>query len=422
MSSQTRSSANITLNSIQDKIQLLKNIQPFLLDVSLRENNVGSLQGHVLSDKIQIFSELKSFGIEHIILGALNYMLPEELEVDDDFMMYLRDSKVDMAGCYAFTSMGLFKDHFVPDPSQVKLKNYCVPNTVHEIYLSNDGMKGLYDFETLLRSLPLSIQWLTDNIEGENSEGPKIIINIVDGCDAFIDQAENVFAVLELLSTLPIQGVSFQDDRGTFMPFQVGGFTSIIRNFLPASMKVLVHVHAGAGLENSSVIEALLNGADGVWGAIPKAGPVVGHASLGELIANLVRVGNQSMNRYQLGELIPLTNLLEKLDGEDRAYKHVLTLSFFKETEGRFMDLVPEALGGEYKYRICPVVSDPEVLRGRLIEVLDGGPGAFPHETMIKMIRLMRQDLRSGKKIIYNDPEELVRLLDRARLASPDRS
>jgi len=98
-------------------------------------------------------------------------------------------------------------------------------------------------------------------------------------------------SILSLLAGQPIEGVSLEDDRGTYLPLQVGAYVAATRVFLPPPLKILVHVHAGAGFENASVIEALLNGAGWRMGGLPKRAAIIGHASLGELIANLVRRG-----------------------------------------------------------------------------------------------------------------------------------
>ncbi len=63
------------------------------------------------------------------------------------------------------------------------------------------------------------------------------------------------------------------------MPFQIGAFIAIARSILPEPLKILVHIHAGGGFENASVIEALLNGADGAWGGLSKRAAIIGHAS-----------------------------------------------------------------------------------------------------------------------------------------------
>lgn len=413
------------LASSQEKIETLQRIRPFLIDLSLRENPVGARVGQTLAEKVAIFPKIREFGFDNILLGTLDYSLPDELEVDDDFMMHLRDSGADMSGCFVFTAMGIADEvgSFTPDPSMIKMKDYAVPNTLHEIYLSQDGMAGQYDVATLIRSLPASIAWLRENIKGENGGPPRIFINIVDGCDAFSDNLEATCEVLALLKTLAVEGLSMEDDRGTFLPFQVGAFVAIARSYMPAPQKILVHMHSGGGFENAAVLEALLNGADGAWGGLPKRAAIIGHASLGELIANLVRVGNANMKDYQLNNLMPLATNLQVLDENEpveddipilgrNAYR--LPLSFFRQKAGRFMDLVPEQIGGTYRYRICPVVSDSAVIAGRLAEVTGQPATSFAADVLTQMIRLMRRDLRAGKRIVYDEPENLQALYQRA--------
>ena len=417
--------ARTLLAAAQEKIDRLKSVEPYLIDLSLRENAFGARVGQTLQDKLAILPRLREFGFRNILLGTLDYAMPEELEVDDDFMMHLRDHGIDMTGGFAFTDIGLAGGDgtFTPSPSMLKLQAYRVPNTLHEIYLSREGMKGQYDFETLRRSLPATIQWLNENIRGDGGGKPRIIVNIVDGCDAFAENLEQTCEILSLLAEQPIEGVSIEDDRGTYMPFQVGAFVAAARGLLPPPLKILVHMHAGGGFENASLIEALLQGADGVWGGLPKRAAIIGHASLGELIANLVRVGNPNMKAYRLDQLLPLATSLQVLDEEApvpddlpilgaNAYR--LTMSFFMQRYERFMDLVPQAIGGRYGFRICPLASDPPVIAGRLAEVTGRAPESFPEDVLVQMVRLMRRELRAGQRIVYDDPEELLQLYVRA--------
>jgi hypothetical protein len=417
--------ARTILAATQQKVERLRNVEPYLIDLSLRENVFGSRVGQTLADKIAILPRLREFGFKNILLGTLDYAIPDELEVDDDFMMYLRDHHVDMTGGFAFTDIGLADaaGGFKPSASQLKLQAYGVPNTLHEIYLSREGMAKLYDLPTLRRSLPRSIQWLDDNVRGEGGKRPRILINIVDGCDAFAENFPIVCEILDLLAEQPIEGVSFEDDRGTYMPFQVGAYVAIARSLLPPPLKLLVHMHSGGGFENASLIEALLNGADGVWGGLPKRAAIIGHASLGELIANLVRVGNAHMRAYRLERLLPLATALQVLDeGETvpddlpilghNAYR--LTLDFFRQEKERFMDLVPEVIGGKYGYRICPVAANEPVIAGRLAEVTGRPASTFPEPVLTQMIRLMRRDLRGGERVVYDEPGQLLRLYARA--------
>jgi hypothetical protein len=78
------------------------------------------------------------------------------------------------------------------------------------------------------------------------------------------------------------------------------------------------------------------------------------------------------------------------------------------------MDLAPEAIGGRYRYRICPVVSDEPVIAGRLAEVTGQPAEAFSPAVLEQMIRLMRRDLRAGTRIAYDEPEQLLKLYRRA--------
>jgi hypothetical protein len=418
--------AHHLLATARQKTEQLRHIDPYLIDLSLRENPVGSRVGQTLKDKLAILPKLREFGFKNIHLGTLDYSMPEDLEVDDDFMVYLRDHAIDTTGCFAFTALGIEAPDgtFTPDPSMRKLQAYGVPNTLHEIYIGPTRMQSAgYDLAALRRSLPASIQWLRENIRGDHGGPPRILINIVDGCDALAEDPATAFSILELLAQQPIEGVSLEDDRGTYMPFQVGAYVAAARSLLPPPLKLLVHMHAGGGFENASVLEALLNGADGAWGGLPKRAAVVGHASLGELIANLVRVGNPHMQQYQLGQLLPMATKLQVLDDEERVQDDIpilghnayrLPLSFFRQIPGRFMDLPPEAIGGQYRYRICPVVSDTAVIAGRLAEVTGDAADSFPDEVLQQMVRLMRLDLREGLRIVYDEPSNLLKLYARA--------
>ena len=197
-------------------------------------------------------------------------------------------------------------------------------------------------------------------------------------------------------------------------------------------MKILVHMHAGAVFENASLIEALVEGADGVWGGLPKRAAIIGHASLGELIANLVRAGNPSMQAaYEVKTLLPLATSLQVLDDEQaipedlpilgsNAYR--MTLDFFEQKAGRPMDLPPEVIGGTYGYRICPLGSNAPVLAGRLAEVSGYPAQAFAtgqSAVLIEMIKRMRRELRAGIRIVYDEPTQLLDLYSRAGDAMP---
>jgi hypothetical protein len=64
------------------------------------------------------------------------------------------------------------------------------------------------------------------------------------------------------------------------------------------------------------------------------------------------------------------------------------------------------------------VVSDTLVIAGRLAEVTGRRQEEFPQAVVEQMIRLMRRDLRAGVRIVYDQPENLLALYERALSSS----
>jgi hypothetical protein len=57
------------------------------------------------------------------------------------------------------------------------------------------------------------------------------------------------------------------------------------------------------------------------------------------------------------------------------------------------------------------------VIAGRLAEVTGRPKASFAPALLEQMIRLMRRDLRAGRRVVYDEPAELLRLLARASAA-----
>ncbi|WP_374667724.1 hypothetical protein [Acinetobacter sp.] len=407
------------------KVEKLKQLNPYLVDLTIRETAASTAMGHTLETKIELLKQMQAFGFQYILLGALNYAYSEMLEVDDYFLMHISQQQYDKRSFYAFTSMGRTAGAvFCPDPSMLKLHKYGIPNTFLEIALCDDYfILNEQQRRRYLDDLVESIYW----IQQANAPGAsKVMINIVDGCDAFLQDPQAVCEVLNTLSQHPIEGVSIEDSRGTFMHFQIGAFVSMARIFMPAPLKILVHLHSGNGCENAGVLEALLQGADGVWGGLPKQAATHGHASLAELLANLMRINNPHIARqYQMKRLLPVLRDVEKRLVNDELLDHnasiigknayTLHLSVFEQHPHRPMDLPPERIGGKYSYRICPVVSDTQVIRQRLHDVFGAAEIELSETMLIRMIGQMRKDLNEGVALNYDQPEVLKMLFHKIK-------
>ena len=68
------------------------------------------------------------------------------------------------------------------------------------------------------------------------------------------------------------------------------------------------------------------------------------------------------------------------------------------------MDLPPDVIGARTDIGFARWRPTRIVLAGRLAEVTGQDPASFPAEVLEMMIRIMRRDLRSARKIVYDRP------------------
>lgn len=423
--SRGRAAAQAQLMLADAKLDLLAAIDPLLI-LSVREPCFAAVVGHTLQNKLDTLPLLDRFKIQDRIIATLDYVYPDQIEVEDDFCIYLRDHDYDLSNCFAMTAVGTIAGTiFTPDPSVQKLIAYTIPNTLHEINLLKKSEPAPLD--EVMGRLSCSVTWLRNAWQAIGKPGGRIYINIIDLMDTFMVHRDFALDVLECLATLPIDGLSFEDGRGSFFPFQVGAVTAAARAVLAPAQRVLFHCHSGNGMDNASVIEALLQGADGYWGGMERTSSTIGHASVGELVANLARAGNPNMaRRFSLPDLLPVSAQLYTINnnlqntpddwpisGYD-AYRTVL--SDFTQAAGRKMDLAPQAIGGIGQFRIAPVGSDTPVVQQRVLQVVGVWPSA---DVARQMILFMRADLRQGLRIVYDEAEQLTALYQRALAACP---
>ena len=118
--------------------EILKQLDLFILDNSIRESAVGQLRSHTLEDKIQIYEQVKECGIEDIIVASFTDMKG----VDDDFCQYLADQQEDFSQLYSFSEAseslrdGVYDTETVPI-SLRKNKQFGVWNVFFEVYLTD---------------------------------------------------------------------------------------------------------------------------------------------------------------------------------------------------------------------------------------------------------------------------------------------
>ena len=91
------------LNSASENLakerDVLRNLDCFVLDNTIRETAVAAYRGSTIEDKWKLYRQAKRCGMKHLIVAAFTHMKL----VDDDFIIQLRDQGEDFSTLYAFT-------------------------------------------------------------------------------------------------------------------------------------------------------------------------------------------------------------------------------------------------------------------------------------------------------------------------------
>ena len=83
------------------KYKVLRDLDCFVLDNSIRESTVGQLRGHTLESKWDVYNEEKKCGFRHTIVASFSHMT----RVDDVFIKQLVDKGEDLDGLWAFSEI-----------------------------------------------------------------------------------------------------------------------------------------------------------------------------------------------------------------------------------------------------------------------------------------------------------------------------
>ena len=320
---------------------------------------------------------------------------------------------------------------WIPNSSMKKLVAYKLPNAIVDMDVANENLY-VNDRDLFVTYLHKSIDWMYENMKQATGAVPKIYINFQDFFDCYIQDLTWTLRLVEELNKTPIAAVTFEDGRGTFLPFQVGAMTKTIKTVLADDKLLLLHLHTGNGTEDAGLIEAVLNGADGIWAGFTKEAATIGHASTAEFLMNLMRVGNTAIQKkYQLKSLLPtayqITNINTGINPPkdlpeigSNAYR--MMLSFF-EQKGNFtqttlkllngktapsfpversMDITSQQIGGTTGARIAPVASNEAIIFQRMQELQVGNVSDAKDQILSYMRIVMRRDLVAGLKYDYD--------------------
>ena len=283
------------------KRKILRELDIFVLDNSIRETTVGQLRGHTLENKIKIYQETKKCGFEYIIVASFSHMT----RVGDTFCQWLVDKNEDRSKMFSFSEVtegvknGKLDTKSLP-VSLKKCKQFGISNILFEMDLADSNVDWVKKFTIpdMCQLLEQRLNWCYQNLSPKS----KVLFSFRDFAFAMKtdEGAHRVLSVVKFLGSLPNRGFGICfEEPGKFLPEEVGAWCASVRRVMNSvnwqDGKLLVHLHKRWGLAQINQLECLMNGADGVWAGVCEEGASLGHASSTMTLMNLIRMGNKKV-------------------------------------------------------------------------------------------------------------------------------
>ncbi len=408
---------------IHAKMSRLRDLDPCILDMSFREAALSSRYGHTLADKIELYELAREFGFTDFGLSNF-YDFPS---VTDQFLDYLIENDIPLDRFLVTVAVepGDGSNAIARSPAVVRTEEAGIPNVILlvEIRPCTVELSGR-DRAEMLRDIDRYIRHYRARLPPETERQGRIYVRIADIFDAFDDDPAYVVQALKLLGASPITGILYEDVRGSRFTFESNALVRLMRRYLPPPRKILAHPHSGNGMEDAATIEAVLEGADGVWAGFTPQAAQGGHGSALMFLTNLVRAGNPHVERlYRLEKLVETARRMwqvhDRHDIEpnqpvvgERAYRYV---DRYFEQGDLPCDLDPELIGAEVGYEIMPAWA-PTYVIGKRLEELGYEPELYENRTLLHRVRaLINETQMEGRHVRFDDPEELAAVVERAR-------
>ena len=221
------------------------------------------------------------------------------------FIRQLKEKEEDFTDLYAFTEFleSVGKD-MVPDTKTIpvglrKMQDLGIKNAIIELDLVWSGIDySKFKVKAINKLLSERMKWCRENL----SKDSKIFFNFRDLPDGMIKKPKRIFKVIRYLSCLPPDerpfGLLFEES-GKYLPEELGVWTKAIRREMDTcgfnDGHLLVHVHEQWGLADSTQLECLANGANGIWASLIIEGASMGHSCSSVTLMNLIRLENKKV-------------------------------------------------------------------------------------------------------------------------------
>lgn len=412
---------------VDQKRAILRNLDMFVLDNSLRESTVGQLRGHTLENKFSILREVQECKFKHIIVSAFSHAT----RVDDTFVEQLTEREDDLSRYYAFSEIGEGVNKSKVPIGLQKMKKYGLQNPIFEVDLAEP--RGPNFCKEVCDRLEERIKYAHAELCSE----AKVFVNLRDFPFAMSQNPDLVFGVVKFLAELKAMrpfGIMFEEPTGRFLPETMGGWTKAIRALMDecgwtlseeGDGSLLAHVHKKWEFGEVVQLECLSSGANGIWASVCEEGAALGHACSIVSIMNLIRLGNEKVKEnynctYLREAAIKITEITtgELPHPKQAIYgERALDLAFGfgriagGKVEKNDFDLA-KFFGIKPPQRMSTMAS-VEMVKQRLVDLF-GTHKSFTDDTAVKMKEIMQKDLKANRKEEYMSHVGLALLFDRA--------
>jgi len=194
------------------------------------------------------------------------------------------------------------------------MAGYGIKNAILEV----DTSVETFDYSKFcaFERIKFLMKWCRKNLaKRKGGEPTRILVNLRDFSNYYRSPGglQNCLFLVDSLCRLPPEerpfGFMIEEPTGWLYPSEVGRTVRMIKLTMDRAgfpdAKFLVHCHWYFGMAEASQLQALCNGANGVWAAVCKAGAQTGHACSTMTAVNLFRadIDYPITEKYNLEEM-----------------------------------------------------------------------------------------------------------------------
>ncbi|MCR9136050.1 MAG: hypothetical protein NXI27_08650 [Alphaproteobacteria bacterium] len=408
---------------IEDRLTILREAEPYVMDMSAREASLSSRHGHTLQDKIELYELARDLGIHDF--GLPNFFAFPS--VTDGFMEYLVEKNIPLDPFFSTIAVEpIVEDQPFPmGPAAHQTVHYQIPNVILLVEIRPSTIQSVGQTEDdALAGLSAHIRHYRNLLPPPDDRRGRIYIRLADPFDAYDEDPRFLLRVIKMLGQEDITGILFEDVKGTRFPFETYALVKLMRHYLPKPRKLLAHPHTANGTEDAAVLEALLAGGDGVWSGFTPQAAQGGHGSALMMLTNLMRARNPRVAQlYNTTRFQDVAERMWKIQDQlsippntpvvgERAYRYVD--KYFEQTDEP-RDLDPALIGRTPGYQITPSWA-PAYVIGKRLEELGYGSNITRNQALLgKMRALINEALIEGRYVDCDAPAEIEKLLTRAQ-------